>query len=238
MNKRVKVYVAVWVILFAIFNAVCFVTPSDIVASDCMIYDKFGGSFWLGYAGIAIAFIGNLICGCYALSSENKTKVFYNIPVIRVNYTGLILNLIFGSVVMIVPDFPMWVAVLVLILILGFNAIAVIKAAAAADIVEGIDEKISNKTMFIKMLTADAQELTSRAATDELKEECRKIEEKVRYSDPMSNIALVDTEDQITAAFRTFSEAVLEGDLELSRTEAENLSVLIDNRNRKCKLLK
>lgn len=232
MNKKVKVYALVWVILLAVFNVICFVTPNEVAGVS-----KFGGAFWVGYLFITVAFVGQLICAALALNTENNTKLFYNIPIIRVSYIGLVLTLIFGSLCMAIPGLPNWVGIIVCVLILAFTAIAVIKAKAASDIVGTIDRKVKAQTLFIKSLTVDAESLLARAKTEEAKTACQKVYEAVRYSDPMSNDALSGIESQITLKFNVLADAVSNG-ADTVADIADEIVILVGDRNKKCKLLK
>lgn len=232
MNKNFKYYALIWAILLAVFNVICFITPDEAAGMS-----KFGGAFWVGYVFITVAFIGQLVCAYIALNTNDKTKLFYNIPIIRVSYTGLILTLVFGAVCMAIPNLPNWVGIIVCLLILAFTAIAVIKAIAASDVVEDIDAKVKAQTLFVKSLAVDAESLLSRATTPEAKDACKKVFEAVRYSDPMSNDALAGVESQITLKFNELSEAV-SGGADNVKNIADELVILIGDRNRKCKLLK
>ena len=171
MNKKFKYYAIVWAILLAVFNVICFVTPGEAAGMS-----KFGGAFWAGYIFITIAFIGQLVCAYIALKTDDKTKLFYNIPIIRISYTGLILTVVFGALCMAIPNLPNWVGIIVCVLVLAFTAIAVIKAKAASDVVENIDKKVKAQTMFVKSLTVDAESLLARAKTAKQKPRA------VRYS--------------------------------------------------------
>ena len=233
MNKKIKIYALIWVILFAVFNAVVFLVR-PVIPGFTIVYDA---RFWSVWAFILLAFIGNLVCTAIALKTDDKTRLFYNIPIIRVSYTGLILTIVFGVICMLIPDLPAWIGIIVCLLILAFTACAVIKAKAAADIVESIDTDVKAHTLFVKSLTADAESLLSRAAAPEAKNACKKVFEAVRYSDPMSNDALSGVESQITLKFDEFSNAVTSGADNIEKL-ADELAVLINDRNKKCKLLK
>lgn len=232
MNKKFKYYALIWAILLAVFNVICFITPDETAGMS-----KFGGAFWAGYIFITIAFIGQLVCAYIALKTDDKTKLFYNIPIIRVSYTGLILTLVFGALCMAIPNLPNWVGIIVCVLVLAFTAIAVIKAKAASDVIENIDKKVKAQTLFVKSITVDAESLLARAATPEAKDACKKVFEAVRYSDPMSNDALAGVESQITLKFNELSEAV-SGGADNVKNIADELVILIGDRNKKCKLLK
>lgn len=233
MKKSFKIYSLVWAICLVVFNVITFVTPNEIGGVS-----KFSGSFWVGYIFITIAFLGQLACAFVSFKAENLKKFFYNIPLLSISYGGLVAMLIVGSIFMAIPVLPEWIGIIVCVIILAFNAIAIIKATAAADIVSGIDEKIKTQTFFIKSLTVDAQSLMTSAKTDELRAEAKKVYEAIRYSDPMSNDALVSLDNQIERHFQSFVDALQSGDLELAIENSTTLIELIDKRNQKCKLLK
>lgn len=233
MNKKFKYYAIVWAILLAVFNAVVFLVR-PVIPGFKIVYDA---RFWVAWLFVTAAFAGNLLCAYKAFRAENSTKLFYNIPLIRVSYVGLVLMLVFGAGLMLLPNCPAWIAAIVCLIILAFTAIAVIKAKAASDAVENIDKKVKAQTLFVKSLTVDAESLLARATTPEAKEACKKVFEAVRYSDPMSNDALSGVESQITLKFNEFSSAVTSNTDTVS-TLADELVVLVGDRNKKCKLLK
>lgn len=231
MKKGFKTYIAAWAILLALFNIICFATPTEIAGMT-----KFGGAFWAGYVFITLAFIGQLACAYFALKAENMKKLFYKLPLITVSYTGLILTVIFGAVCMAIPGLPNWVGIIVCAVILAFTAIAIIKAKAAGDIVAETDEKVKVQTSFIRNLTADAEGLISRAQTAEAKETCKKVYEALRYSDPMSSEGLAEIEAEISKKLSAYAAAVKSG--ENASELADELLSLIGDRNRMCKVMK
>ena len=233
MKKSIGVYSVIWAICLAVFNVITFVTPNEIGGVS-----KFTASFWVGYVFITVAFIGQLVCAFFALKAENIKKMFYRIPMISISYTGLILMLIAGGIFMAIPTLPEWIGIIVCAIILAFNAIAVIKATAAAEVVGGIDEKVKTQTFFVKSLTADAQSLMASAKSDELRTEAKKVYEAIRYSDPMANPALSELDIQIQRQFNAFSDAVKAEDDELAKETADALAEIIERRNQECKLLK
>ena len=164
MKNVFKKYVTIWAISLALFNVICFVTPKEFAG-----YDKFGGAFWAGYIFITLAFIGQLICANIAFKAENLKKLFYNMPIISISYTGLIVMLIVGSLAMGIPDVPNWVGIIVCVIVVAFTAMAVIKASAAAEIINDIDDRVKAKTSFIRELTVEAQGLLTNAKDEEEK---------------------------------------------------------------------
>lgn len=234
MKKGFTSYAICWAILLTLFNLLCFVTPAEWYG-----FNKFGGSFWAGYAVITLAFLGQLACAYKAFRAENAKKFFYNLPLITVSYTGLILTLVLGGLCMAIPDVPNWLGAIVGAVVLAFTALAVIKASAAADIVESVDKKVAEKTAFLRKATADAEVILASAKNAEVKAECKKVYEALRYSDPMSNEALSVTEAKITVKLDELKTAAAAADdAEKAKTAAEELMLLIKERNAKCKALK
>ena len=187
---------------------------------------------------VAHAFLGQLACAYKAFRAENAKKFFYNLPLITVSYTGLILTLILGGLCMAIPDVPNWLGAIVGAVVLAFTALAVIKASVAADIVESVDKNVAEKTAFLRKATADAEVILASAKSAEVKAECKKVYEALRYSDPMSNEALSVTEAKITVKLDELKSAVTADDAEKTKTAAEELMLLIKERNAKCKALK
>ena len=233
MKKGFQRYAAAWAVLLILFNLICFVTPAEWYG-----FNKFGGAFWAGYVVITLAFIGQLVCAQKAFRAENAKKFFYNLPLITVSYTGLILTLVLGGLCMAIPNVPNWLGALVGAVVLVFTAVAVIKASAAAEIVEGVDQKVAEKTAFLRMAVADAEVILATARSAEAKAECRKVYEALRYSDPMSADGLSEIEGRITVKLGELKAAVAADDAEKVKTAAEEVVSLKKERNAKCKALK
>lgn len=233
MKKNFKFYIIIWAILLVLYNLTVFlvrpVMPGYIINYDAR--------FWISWGVIIATFIGQLFCAKVAFDSKNNEKLFLNIPLITQSYTALVVATIAGSALMLIPDCPAWIAAIVCAAVFGFGAISVIKAKAASDIVSDTDDKIKTQTLFIKSLTVDAEGLISRAKSEAVKAECKKVYEAIRYSDPMSSDALTGIESQITLKFNEFSNAVTSGTDNIE-TLANEVVILVGDRNKKCILLK
>lgn len=233
MKKLFKSYLIIWVILLALFNTVAFAIPG------WGGQGKYTGSFWVGYVFITLAFAGQLFCAWHMTKkcSSGKT-VFYHLPLLTISRAGLILTCVFGGLSMLISPLPYWVGVILCAIVLAFTAVAVVKADAAADLVSAVDEKTKANTFFIKSLTADAESLLARAGSEELRAACKKVYEAARYSDPVSHSALAALEREITLKLAALSDAVKAADAPAASGLADELAVLLRERNNKCKLLK
>ena len=215
-----KYYVISWVALLAAFNAIVFVCAAG----------NFTSAFWIGYAFITVAFVGQLICAAIAFKPENLTKKFYNMPIVTESYAGLILMLIFGGIFMTVPGLPQWPGIVMCVVILALTIITVMQAAAVSDMVEAIDKKVADDTSFIKDMTAQAQALISKAKSEEVKAECVKVYEAFRYSPKRSDSSNASLDAEIKTKYAEFISAVEENNYEKSSRLSSEMVGLLNQR--------
>ena len=237
MKKAFKFYLIAWAILFVIFNVVVIALPKETTIAG-VTYVKLGGFSWITLILFELCFVGHLICTWIALKRNKLSGMFYRLPLIRLSYACVIVTLVLGGLAMAIPNLPSWVPLIVALLVMAIYVFSILKAAAAAEIVESIDEKVQAKTAFIKTLTVDAQTLLSRAKSEPVKTVCKKVFEAVRYSDPMSADALSDVESRIRTEFDCFTDAVISDDAEAATASAEELLTLLKERNSICKMEK
>ena len=232
MKKNFKSYALIWAIFLVAFNVIVFLVRPIIPGYE-IHYDL---RFWIAWLFVMAAFVGNLLCANKAFQAENLEKLFYKVPLISVSYRGLIGMLVLGGALMLIPNCPAWIAAIVCVAIAAFTAVAVVKADWAAETVTETHEMVAQQTQFIKLLTVDAETLLGRAKTPDAKIATKKVYEALRYSDPMSNAALSEIEEQVVQAFSAFSAAVNDG--KDGTTEAETLLACLTERNGMCKAAK
>lgn len=228
MNKNFKTYLVIWAIGLAMFNLIAFLVPGD---------NRFDEGFFLGYIFITLAYILQLGVGYFTFKEENLSKVFLNIPTIKFSFGSMIITAVV-SIITMIADLPVWLGAILCFCSFGIGAIATLIAKSAGDIVGGIDDQIKTQTFFIKALTIDMNTLVAQSPSPEVRVEVTKVYEAVRYSDPMSNAALAPSEAQITIKFNQLSQAVLANDVMSVRAFANDMLILIQDRNNKCRLLK
>ncbi len=226
MKKTFKSYIGVWAICLVIFNVIAFVVPNEMKSN-----------FWVGYIFITLAFVGQLFCANISFKSENAQKFFYNFPLISISFIGTLIMLIIGGLTMAISAVPVWVGIVFCLMALAFTAIAVINASVVSETVEHVDVKIKAQTVFVRILTADAEALLLKADTQDKKAIAKKVYEVIRYSDPVSSDALSSLEAQITVKFNEFEKAICEN-CENAAAVGEELIILMQDRNTKCKIFK
>ena len=209
-------------IVFALFNVIAFIIPTEKTAT-----------FWTAYAFSVVAFAVQIPLWKIALGKKDTLKSkFLGIPVIHVGLTYLIIQLIAFAVFMILPTLPVWLAVVVCTIILAISALCAIAGQAGANEINRVEEKIKVKRAFIQFLQTDIEILAETETDAETKAALKKLAEKVRFSDPMSHEMLGELESRITAKVE---------DMETSSNKislVREVEVLLIERNKKCKILK
>jgi hypothetical protein len=233
MKKRIGLYSIIWFVCLALFNVIVFITPNEIGGVS-----KFSNSFWIGYAFITVAFIGQLACALLALKARKRNKIFYNASLFFVSYGGLIAMLIAGGIFMATPSLPAWIGIIVCSVILIANIVAVISTKSVIDTVSEIDERVASQTYFIKNLSNDAKALMAAAASEELRAEAKRVYEAIRYSDPKSGASTAELNLQIEREFNGFADAIRNEDIDLARASALTVIELTKKRNYTSRLAK
>ncbi len=209
-------------IVFALFNVIAFVIPTDKTAT-----------FWATYAFSVVAFAVQIPLWKIAFGKKNTLKSkFLGIPVIHVGVIYLIIQLIAFAIFMVFPTLPVWLAVIVCAIILAISALCAIAGQAGADEINRVEEKIKVKRAFIQFLQTDIEMLYESETDAETKTALSKLAEKVRFSDPMSHEMLGELETKITAKVE---ELKTTADKKAIISEIE---LLLTERNKKCKILK
>ena len=234
MKKTFGLYIAGWLAVLGLFNVITFVTPNEINGVS-----KFDTLFWLSYAFITLFFIGQLACAYFVFRADTLQKIFYNISLLKVSIVALVAILVTGGLCMSVIQIPDWIGIIVCSIVLAVNVVVVIKAVTAISAVNEIDQTIKSKTLFIKLLTAEAQSLMERTSDEQMQKLAKNVYEAIRYSDPMSNHPALDVvENTILDTFRNFAVAVDTNSVVDAQTFYKTLLALISDRNARCKSLK
>ncbi len=239
MKKHVKEYIIGWAVMLAVFNGIVFLFQG-LGSLEILPQFSFGfdARFWTCWGCINGMLILHLVCTLFAFSKGSSGDLFLRIPLIQKSYSGCIWVAIVGIACMLIPNCPVWLAVILCVLAFVPTVMGILKAKTAGDVVAEVGQKVKANTFFLKSLTVDAQTLLSRAEGEEIKAECKKVYEAVRYGDPMSHEALASAEAQITVEFAALSDAVTAGDVAAVQAAAREIIILVEDRNRKCKLLK
>ena len=227
MNKKFNHYILLWAIMLAVY------VIAAVVASFVLKVDN--KSFFFGYVSVALAFFAEIACAWKVYKKDSLQKFFYNIPILKLLHGSLFLITVIGSACMLIPKAPVWAGAAAVLLIAAVTAVAVIKADAAAEIISDIDEKVAASTETVKKLRTEAASLRALAQDAETKNAVKKIEELLRYADPVSSpktagleaqiaVRLADLKDMLVKKADTASIRDLCGKLETLILERNNIA--------------
>ena len=209
-------------ILFILVGVIAFAVPTAKTAA-----------FWISYAFTVIAFAAQIIIWKAALGRSESLKIkFLGLPVLHIGIVYLVVQVVALIVFLSIPTLPIWSAVVACAVIAGVSAVCMIASDVGRGEIDRVSAKVQEKTFYIRELQADVEMLEEQEQNPEIKISLTKLAEKIRYSDPMSNIALADLEDRIrekVTALRTADHK-----LEI----IAELDLLLAERNRKAKILK
>jgi len=208
-------------VLFALISIITFTVPTTKTAT-----------FWIAYVFTAAAFAAQIIIWNKALGKEELKSKFLGFPVVHIGIVYAIIQTVAFAVFMFVPTLPTWSAIVVCSIIVGASAVCMISADAGRNEIERVEAKVQKKVFYIRELQADVELLADAVTDADTKAALTQLAEKMRFSDPMSNEQLADLENKISTKVR---------ELKIAANKMEiitELTSLLDERNKKCKILK
>ena len=203
-------------ILFVLISIIAFAVPSAKTTA-----------FWVSYGFTVLAFAAQITIwkAAFKRSGSLKSK-FLGFPVVHIGIVYLVVQIIAFAI------FPVWSAGVACSVIASTSAVCMIVSNAGRSEIERGSAKVQKKTFYIKKLQTEVETLTEAETDTATKSALAQLKEKIRYSDPMSTEQIADIEDQITAKI---------GELKSATNKAKiiaELNLLLDERNRKIKILK
>lgn len=209
-------------ILFILISIIAFAVPTVKTAT-----------FWIAYVFTAAAFAAQIGIWKTALGKgETLKSKFLGFPVVHIGIVYAVIQVIAFAVFMFVPTLPAWSAIVVCSVIAVISAVCMISADAGRDEIERVEAKVQKKVFYIRELQVDIELLADNESDAAVKTALAQLAERIRYSDPMSSEQLADLENKI-------SSKVAELKATASKMEIiTELNSLLDERNKKCKILK
>lgn len=209
-------------ILFALISIIAFAVPTVKTAT-----------FWIAYVFTAAAFAAQIGIWKTALGKEGTLKSkFLGFPVVHIGIVYAIIQTVAFAVFLLVPTLPAWSVIVVCSVIAGVSVVCMISADAGRNEIERVEAKVQKKVFYIRELQADIELLADNETNADVKKALTQLAEKIRFSDPMNNEQLADLEDKISTKVE---------ELKTTSSQLEiitELNSLLDERNKKCKILK
>ncbi len=228
MNKRQSSVLAIYVIVLVLFFLLFFIIPFNRCASAVVMFIFGLLSIALGYGITYMAFKN---------TTDLKSKV-YGFPVFRVGYIYTLGQLTLALAVFIIDfvfELPMWLALAISLIMLGFALIGMIAADNVRDIVEEVDKTLYDDRARTDTFRIDISDIVYACTNAELKKKLEKLSEKLRYSDPVSKPVLAETEGTIREKLNEISEMINKSDLNIISEKIKETEILLEKRNKMCR---
>lgn len=177
---------AIYAIIFAVFNLLVFV-----------IVNEKNDVFWMSYAFMCIAFIVQIVSMLLALRSLEIETVFMGIPLASLSMYYFFAAIFVGAVFMFFQNAPFKLAIVLQILILAIYAVVAIMALMSRNVVQDVNDNLRENVEAIKTLVVDVDVFIPQVSDPALKKALKRVSVTIKYSDPMSNAAVEDIEEQI-----------------------------------------
>jgi hypothetical protein rflaF_02570 len=220
-KNSIKGYVILG-ILFALVNIISFVVPTIKTVA-----------FWIAYVFTVAAFAAQIVIWKTALGKKDALKSkFLGFPIVHIGIIYVIMQTVVFVVFLFVPSLPIWSVIVICSIIVGISSVCMISADTGCNEIERVEVKVQKKVFHIRELQADVELLADAETDNDIKTALIQLAEKIRFSDPMSNEQLADLESKI---FSNVLELKMVEDKAKIITE---LTSLLDERNKKCKILK
>lgn len=226
MKKSFKTYLLVWLIFFIIFNVCAFLIPS---------YNnepKFDTNFFIAYGFIVIAFIIELICGYILFSKKSLDKKFLNFSIINIGYIGLVIVLIVGILSMVIPNYPVWLSIVLGVVVIGFTIASILTTDVGISYVENVEAKIKNKIDLFKKAEKEVRYLYENETDESKKELFKQLYEKIKYSNSVTTEETNDIDNKIVAIIQEISNSLINVDNNTLKERLDNLNCLINKRSK------
>lgn len=208
-------------VLFALVSIIAFAVPFIKTAT-----------FWIAYVFTAVAFAAQIIIWNKALGKDELKSKFLGFPVVHIGIAYAIIQTVALAVFLFVPTLPAWSTIVACSIIAGVSAVGMISVGVVRNEIERVEANVQKKVFYIQELQADVELLAAAETDADTKAALTRLAEKIRFSDPMSNERLADLENKI-------STKVLELKTAVNKVEiTTELTSLLDERNKKCKILK
>ena len=228
MKKGYSLVLAILAIVLAVYNVIVFVLPIPKTPS-----------FWAAYIFTTVAILLQIGIDYVAFKNDMKLKsIFLGLPTANVGGIYLFLQLIWGAIVMAVVVIPVYIAVIVSVVLLGWCLVSVIMTSVSRDVIVSVDEKVKAKTNFIKMNQVAVELLIGKTDDADLKKKLTELRDLIRYSDPMSDVSLGKLEMEIEMRIEDLKEAVQAGNIKSATDLVTKLREIISERNKLAKALK
>lgn len=229
MNKNIIRTGIVIILFWIIFSLISFV----------LFFDS-NSVFWCAYVCGVIA----ILYQAYILKASNMGEKrvksrFYGFPIIRIGIVYLTTQLVVSIIEMAMKKIiPFKFVLIVNVLIIAFALVGSIVSNVVRDGIEHMDMKVKKDITNMRTLQENMSSLENLCKSESMKVIVHDINEKVRYSDPVSSEATVKFELQLQQDFGVLKAYVIQDDVDRAKELVDKMNRDLEERNVNCLLNK
>ena len=230
MSKNKIRVISLAAILAVAFNVIAFTVPLPKNAV-----------FWVSYAFGMLSIAAQILFMNIAFAGKDDIRSrFYGFPVARIGVIYGVCQVLLSIAAMALGEYiPVWVPVVVFILMAAAAAVGLISTDIVREEIEKQDEKMVRNVSRMRSLQSKMNVLISQSdVSGELKTGLEKLADSIKYSDPVSNSATEQIEDELNFNIEELQKAIVDGDEKSALTICKKTSGILAERNRLCKLNK
>ena len=208
MKKQVKAYVATWVLSVALFIVFFFAIRGAGT-------EVFQNPAWPLAMFCLVSLVMQLAMGCLVFGGRHgddgriePRSLFLGMPGLVVSSVLALLTAACGLVFINVAAIPTWVGILVLSVLLAFDAVCCLGVRAAVAHIEAVDEATARTIGVVAQLRTRADALVACAVDAQGKAAVGRVVDALRFADPVSNDLTAGVDVSLQAAFAEFEQAV------------------------------
>lgn len=167
---------------------------------------------------------------------ELKSKV-YGIPITYISVLHMTIQIGFSFVIALINSFTeveTWIVVVIAAIMFAVCLIGIIMTDAMKNEIELQERSVRNRTKNIRTLCMQVGNICSECNNVQLKAKLNKLEEELKYSDPVSRDDLVEIEGRISSKISELT-SVVNSDTNYSLRMIDEIIDLVSFRNKKCK---
>lgn len=231
MNKKknvlalASIYI-IWVTVYSIFIFKVLNIPNLLILWVSYFFTIF--SYFLSFTLSYLIFIKEI----------SPTNRFLGLPLHQVGIFYAVIQTILSVLFILLPMLPEVVAAIIQITVLAIILILLISTQTLRNYIENIDNDTVSSRNFILGLANDVLTMSKQVEDANLKKQLNLLYEKLRYSDPISNVEISDLDNIIENQIYQLRDFLKTDRIEEVLKCCTDICALIEDRNIKCKNLK
>lgn len=229
-NKKLLSTIAVFAILLVVFVVLVTVIPFTKIASS-----------WVAFIFGVVAIMGACAVTVYSLKKgDTVVSKIYGFSLFKLGVSYLAIQMAISVILLVLGAFlavPVWVAVILGVVALGFCLVGLILVDNAIDIVEEQEEKIETKIKEIKTFSVNVNCVIAVCQNNEYMPHLERLAEAFKYSDPVSSEQTEPIEENLKNEISVLT-ALVTSNSEDVIPKIKEIEALLASRNEVCKLSK